>query len=84
VYDMLLIVLGAAPGVIAGPERSLANGPLVEYLTEYFEAEFRADSGEERVDRDWLIGWYEDHPRIDLIPLAEYRSRDLPRAPSRT
>jgi hypothetical protein len=82
VYDMLLTVLGGSSRAVHDSPAAASVSFIAAWLKGYFSVETdpgHVDGG----DLDWLMASYEGNGTVDLIPVAEYRRWDPPRAPSR-
>jgi hypothetical protein len=82
VHDMLLVVLGGSTRALHTSPAVVSGELVAKFLTDYFSVE--QELGEfDDADFDWLLEAYEQYATVPLIPLADYRSWDAPRAPSR-
>ena len=82
VHDMLLVLLGGSSHAVHTSLAAVSGERVAKFLGEYFSVE--ADLGEaDNVDLRWLLEAYEREAAVPLIPLADYRSWDAPKAPSR-
>jgi hypothetical protein len=82
VHDMFLVLLGGSARAVRSSPAGVSGESVAEFLREYFSVETDVEESD-RVDLSWLLENYEREPTVPLIPLADYRSWDAPRAPSR-
>lgn len=82
VPDMLLVVLHAAGPAVVPPGRSVRSSAVLAFLEEYFRGEAPGSDVDDR-EVDWLCGWYRQRETVELLPVGEYCSVELPRSPTR-
>jgi GNAT superfamily N-acetyltransferase len=77
-YDMFLAVLYGGDGA------SVSASQLAAFLREYFMDEEGGDwpLAEDEEGR-WLLDWYRAREVVDLCPIGEYSTADIPRVPGR-
>ena len=77
-YGMFLAVL------YGGDKASISASQLAAFLREYFRTGEGSDwpSAEDAEGR-WLLDWYRARETVDLRPIAEYSTADIPRVPGR-
>ena len=75
-YGMFLAVL------YGGDKASISASQLAAFLREYFRTGEGSDwpSAEDAEGR-WLLDWYRARETVDLRPIAEYSTADIPRVP---
>jgi acetyltransferase (GNAT) family protein len=82
VYDMLLVALGGSPRALHASPAGVSAGSVAAFLREYFSVEEGLgdfDNG----DLHWLMEAYKGDGTVPMMPVADYRSWDAPRVPSR-
>jgi hypothetical protein len=82
VYDMLLVVLAGSPRALPATSAGVSSRSVAAFLRDQFSVEEGlgvSDNG----DLHWLMEAYEVDDTMPLMAVADYRSWEAPRAPSR-